>query len=42
MQVEILKHIINIDRVIEPRDWTQVSFIAGGFFTNWAIREAPL
>ena len=25
-----------------PRDWTQVSCIAGGFFTNWAIREAPI
>ena len=25
----------------QPRDWTQVSWIAGGFFTNWAIREAP-
>ena len=25
-----------------PRDfWTQVSWIAGRFFTNWAIREAP-
>ena len=24
-----------------PRNWTQVSRIAGGFFTNWAIREAP-
>ena len=23
------------------RDWTQGSRIAGGFFTNWAIREAP-
>ena len=22
----------------QPRDWTQVSSIAGGFFTNWAIR----
>ena len=22
-------------------DWTQVSCIAGGFFTNWALREAP-
>ena len=20
----------------QPRDWTQVSSIAGGFFTNWA------
>ena len=25
-----------------PRDLTQVSFIAGGFFTNWATREALL
>ena len=24
----------------QPRDWTQVSHIAGGFFTNWTIREA--
>ena len=23
----------------KPRDWTQVSHIAGGFFTSWAIRE---
>ena len=23
------------------RNWTQVSYIAGGFFTNWAVREAP-
>ena len=23
-----------------PRNWTRVSRIAGGFFTNWAIREA--
>ena len=23
-----------------PGDWTRVSSIAGGFFTNWAIREA--
>ena len=23
-----------------PRDWTQVSCIAGGFFTVWATREA--
>ena len=23
-----------------PRNWTEVSCIAGGFFTNWAIREA--
>ena len=24
----------------QPRNWTQVPCIAGGFFTNWAIREA--
>ena len=25
-----------------PRNQTRVSCIAGGFFTNWAIREAPI
>ena len=25
----------------QPRDWTQVSCIAGGFFTDWTTREAP-
>ena len=25
----------------QPRNWTGVSCITGGFFTNWAIREAP-
>ena len=24
----------------QPRDWIQVSLIAGGFFTSWATREA--
>ena len=24
----------------QPRNWTRVSCIAGGFFTNWAIRKA--
>ena len=24
----------------QPRDWTHVSHIAGGFFTSWATREA--
>ena len=28
-------------RSFQPRNWTGVSCIAGGFFTNWAIREAP-
>ena len=23
-----------------PRNWTRVSCVAGGFFTNWAVREA--
>ena len=26
----------------QPRDWTQVSCIAGRFFTSWATREAQL
>ena len=25
----------------QPRDQTQASFIAGGFFTSWATKEAP-
>ena len=25
----------------QPRDWTQVSHMAGGSFTIWATREAP-
>ena len=24
----------------QPRDWTQVSHVAGGFFTSWATGEA--
>ena len=24
----------------QPRDWTQISCVAGGFFTTWATREA--
>jgi len=28
-------------RSSQPRDWTQVSHIAGRFFTSWATREAP-
>ena len=24
----------------QPRDQTQVSCIVGGFFTNWALKEA--
>ena len=25
----------------QSRNWTRVSWIAGGFFTNWVIREIP-
>ena len=28
---------IPFERSSQPRDWTQVSFITGGFFTIWAI-----
>ena len=28
-------------RSSQPRNWTMVSYSAGGFFTNWDIREAP-
>ena len=28
------------ERYSQPRDWIQVSHIAGGFFTSWATREA--
>ena len=28
-------------RSSQPRDWTQVSCIAGRFFTSWATREFP-
>ena len=27
-------------RSFQPRNWTGVSFISGGFFINWAVREA--
>ena len=26
----------------QPRNWTRVSCIAGGFFATWAMREAPM
>ena len=32
--------IFLLQRSSQPRDWTQVSCIAGGFFTGWATREA--
>ena len=27
-------------KALQPRDQTQVSYIAGGFFTDWATGEA--
>ena len=43
-QARILEWVaISLSRVSsQPRDQTQVSLIAGRFFTVWAIREAPL
>ena len=32
--------ILSLKGSSQPRDWTQVSCIAGGFFTSWATREA--
>ena len=29
-----------LEGIFPTRDWTQVSWITGGFFTNWATREA--
>ena len=43
LQAEILCVAIPFSRgSSKPRDWTQVSCIAGRFFTNWATREAQL
>ena len=51
--MDYIVHEILQDRILEwvafpfsrgsfqPRDWTQVSCIADGLFTNWATREAP-
>ena len=43
-QVRILEWVaISFPRVsFQPRGWTRISWIAGGFFTNWAMREAQL
>ena len=29
-------------RSSRPRNWTRISCIADGFFTNWAVREAQI
>ena len=38
----ILEWVANLFSSIssQPKKWTRVSYIAGGFFTNWALREA--
>ena len=41
LQARILEVCRSVLQGIFPtRDQTQVSFIVGGFFTNWATREA--
>ena len=44
LQARILEQVaISFSRgSFEPRDQTQVSCIAGGFFTTWATREAHI
>ena len=43
LQARILEWVvISISRgSSQPKNQTQVSFIAGRFFTDWATREAP-
>ena len=42
LQARILEWVAipSYSRSSQPRDWTQVSRIVGGFFTVWATREA--
>ena len=42
LQVRILERVAipSSKGSSQPRDWTQVSCIARGFFTSWATREA--
>ena len=35
-----LWYVLKLVITSQPRDWTQVLHIAGGFFTIWATREA--
>ena len=35
-------HLLLQGIFLQPRDWTQVSHIAGGFSADWATREAHL
>ena len=40
LQDRILEAVPSSRGSSQPRDWTQVSHIADGLFTNWAIKEA--
>ena len=40
LQARILEWVAYSSGSFWPRNWTGVSCIVGGFFTNWAIREA--
>ena len=42
LQARILKWVVmpSSRGSSQPRDWTQISHIAGGFFTVWTTREA--
>ena len=44
LQARILEWVaFSFSRGSSPsRDWTHISHIAGGFFTSWATREAPV
>ena len=42
LQARILEWVAFSRGSSKPRDWTQVSHIAGEFFTSWATREASL
>ena len=38
----VVSHSLLQGIFLQPRDWTQVSHIAGGFSANWATREAHM
>ena len=42
LQARILEWVAFSRGSSKPRDWTQVSHIAGEFFTSWATREDSL
>ena len=38
---ELPEEQLSLRVLVWSRDWTQVSCIAGRFFTDWATMEAP-